>query len=241
MTRRATITRMSYRRFLPAWFRAWLRDLIRPYEPDVCEALGRHVRRGMVVADVGANRGYFSLRLAQLVGRRGHVIVVEALPTNAALIRRRARRRLRGSRVEVIHAAATDANGQIDLYPGRELNPGQWNPGEWTLDQAFGARTDTKPMDRRPISVPGRRLDELLAGRNVEVIKLDVEGAEEHVVRGMSRLLQSDQPVVVLERHGEPGTRAIAALVEAGYQIESTSGQPLGADTTEHHVVARRH
>ena len=231
---------MSYRALLPGWFRAWLRDLIRPYEPDVCEALDRHVRRGMVVADVGANRGYFSLRLARLVGRRGHVIVVEALPSNASLIRRRALRRLLGRRVEVIHAAATDAEGQIDLYPGRELSPGEWNPGEWTLDRDFGARTDAKPMDRQPVRVPGRRLDELLAGRHVGLVKLDVEGAEERVVRGMSGVIETDHPIVVLERHGDAGSRAIAALVELGYQIESTSGRPLEADTTEHHIVARR-
>lgn len=233
------MSRVRYRAWLPVWFRAWLRDLIRPYEPDVCEALARYVRRGMVVADVGANRGYFSLRLARLVGRQGHVIVVEALPANAALIRRRARRRLFGRRVEVIHAAAADANGQIDLYPGREWNPGEWNPGEWTLDPVFGARTDTEPMERRPVRVPGLRLDELLAGRDVRVIKLDVEGAEERVVRGMARLLETEHPVVVLERHGDAGSRAIAALIEAGYRIESTSGRPLEADTADHHVVAR--
>lgn len=227
--------RAWYRVLLPAWFRAWLRDLLRPYEPDVCEALARHVARGMVVADVGANRGYFSLRLARMVGRRGHVIVVEALPANAALIRRRARRRLFGRRVEVIHAAAADVNGPIDLYPGRE-----WNPGEWTLDARFGARTDTEPMERPPVRVPGVRLDELLAGRGVRVIKLDVEGAEERVVRGMARLFETEYPVVVLERHGDAGSRAIAALVEFGYRIESTSGRPLEADTADHHVVARR-
>jgi hypothetical protein len=54
----------------------------------------------------------------------------------------------------------------------------------------------------------------------------------------MTGLLETDHPIVVLERHGEAGSRAIARLVELGCRIESTSGRPLAADTADHHVVA---
>ena len=60
------------------------------YEPELQDAIGRHIRPGMVVYDVGANVGYISLMLARAVGESGRVLAFEPLPANAERIRRNA-------------------------------------------------------------------------------------------------------------------------------------------------------
>ena len=56
-------------------------------EPAVQEALAEHLRPGMVVADVGANIGFFALLAARLVGSTGRVFAFEADPEVATRFR----------------------------------------------------------------------------------------------------------------------------------------------------------
>jgi FkbM family methyltransferase len=164
-----------------------LARVLRIYEPDKVAALRACLRPGDVFVDVGANKGDFSLLAARVMGATGRVIAVEPEDANAQWIERSvARNKYRN--VEVARVALADASGEATLYLGEKSG---WH----SLVSTDGVATTGE------VTVPTQTLDELLAERGVErvdVIKIDVEGAEERVFAGASRTFAGTHPMTLL-------------------------------------------
>lgn len=156
--------------------------------------LERFVQPGMVGVDVGANVGCYTLVLASLVGKTGKVIAFEPAPENVALLRDNVQRnRLRNVQIEA--QALSDRKGTALL----ELSPAS---GEHRLvSSVHGSRT---------IKVPVTTLDDALEslGYRVDVVKVDVQGAEFAVLRGMSRTLEANSHLALLVEFDPKGLRA---------------------------------
>jgi FkbM family methyltransferase len=164
---------------------------------------------GGVLLDVGAHVGHWSLRLAAKASR---VIAVEANPATASTLRRHiAMNDLRN--VEVIQLAAWDENCMLKLD----------DPN----GQSEGGSTRTVPatVTGEHDLVPAGPLDERLAALDrVDLVKLDVEGADLHALRGMKGLLDRHRPVLFVECHDIYGYYTRAELEETltglGYGFE---------------------
>jgi FkbM family methyltransferase len=201
------------------------------YEPAVTAALQQLVRPGMVCVDVGANIGYFTLLFARSSGETGRVYAFEALPENAALLNDNVELNGLGRRVVVEAVAVGDGRKQeVHLYRGSS-----------TLEYSIvgeSAGIDTSSS----VAVPAVSLDAYFAdGPRVDVIKMDIEGAEEWAFRGMQRMLSEDRPRCVVELHGDAGMSVIEVLLGAGYVLEDLEGSRLEAATnlaSIRHVVA---
>jgi len=168
------------------------------YERSVQRILRENVKAGDVVYDIGAHVGFFSVCAARL---GASVYAVEPVAASALRLRRNAA--LNPPGIQVIEAAAWHETGSVELVPG-----------DWA--QQF--RTVTGE------GVPGLALDELAEReRPPTLIKLDVEGAEAHVLRGARRILELDRPIVVCELHGEQERREVLELL-AGYRIDQLEG-----------------
>lgn len=211
------------------------------YEPAVVAALQRLVRPGFVCADVGANVGVLTICLARCVGENGRVVSFEAVSETAARLRRNvARSGELAPRVTVEEVAVTDGSEpSIELFPGRG-----GAPAEWTISHEFASREDRVAVERLPIRVAAISLDSYFApGARLDLVKMDIEGAEPQAVAGMRRLLRDERPLLVLEFHREVGWPAIPALLEAGYLLESLEGAslpaPAGPDDVPYQLVAR--
>lgn len=168
------------------------------YEPSVQRFLEQNVGPGDVVYDVGAHIGFFSVCAARL----GAVVYAfEPVPANAARLRDNVS--LNDLEIHVVEAAAWETSGSVDLVPG---------------DSDFEAR-------RTPGSgIPSVSLDAFAEReREPSLIKLDVEGAEAHVLRGARRLLAGTRPVLVCEIHGEGARNDVEELL-AGYSVEELEG-----------------
>lgn len=157
-------------------------DYVGPYllrrgiwEPGETAVMEERVREGMIFVDVGAHLGYFTLLAARMVGRRGHVFAFEAHPRNVELLR--ANVSANGLRnVTVVHAAVTERSGHVELFAA-PTNTG---------DHRIYAADD----ERDTIRVRAVALDDFRALRTpVDVVKIDIQGAEEVAVRGMERVL----------------------------------------------------
>jgi FkbM family methyltransferase len=153
-------------------------------------ALSRHLRPGCVFYDIGANVGFFSLITARLVGPTGMVYSFEPLSENAEAIRQNAR--INGlENLMVLEAAASETSGLGELFVT-----------EWD-----GGGTLASPALRPPRSVGSRTVrtvavDELVDNRELRapsVVKIDVEGAELDVIRGMQRTLARFGPIILYE------------------------------------------
>jgi FkbM family methyltransferase len=179
------------------------------------------VRRGDIVFDVGANRGIFTALMSNLVGPEGRVHAFEPSAETCRLLEATLAERAGNPANVVLNISAVGArDGVATLYTPRQ-DHGQaslapHDTGSWSGDAPV-----------RSAEVRVTRLDSYTAAQaqpRVDVMKLDIEGAELPALRGFASGLRSAHPVVVCELCGE-WTRAfgyepgdvVAELKQAGY------------------------
>jgi len=152
------------------------------WEPSITEIYRAALRPGDVVIDIGANVGTHALLAASLVGDAGEVHAIEASPW----IHARLRHNLLANgctRVITYNMAATDTPGPVSVFLHDDTNL-----GGTTIMPSEAARTGAA----REAVVEGRPLTEIVPRRALlaaRLIKIDVEGAEWLVLRGMADIL----------------------------------------------------
>ena len=202
------------------FFRCDLRDHIMRevcftgrYEPQETALLKLLVRPGMTLVDVGANWGYFSLAAAHLVGSSGRVVSVEADPRACRTLRDNVARNGLEPVVRVLEMAASDRRGALRL---QEYAPGASVSGNYGLTS-----TTTVVDGGRQFEVPARPLDEAMDESDIDridVLKMDIEGAEAAALRGLDRRLSDDRiGVIVLEVHPQH-------LLDQGSSVDDVVG-----------------
>jgi len=153
------------------------------YEPHLTAAFERYCQPGMTVVDVGANLGYYALLAARLVGPSGRVVALEPNSENCRLLL--SSLRLNGiEHVEVIPVA-------VDVSTG-------WAYYSTHVGSNGGLIDDGELLDRPGVVVPTFALDDIVT-YPVDLLKMDVEGAEGRVVKGAQRIITRDRPVVTTE------------------------------------------
>ena len=193
------------------------------------------VRPGMTVFDVGANVGYYAMTAAALMGGSGSVHAFE--PTPAVAQRLRQNVDLNGIKTVIINAVAV---GEMTGKLGLRLNA---DDSEGNSLVAFGD-------DWAAVEVPVTTLDDYTASRGVstvDVLKIDVEGAEVSVLRGARRLLGGDAaPLILIEFNPlalhAAGTSPVllqSALRELGYDCFGLEQLTRGDDPV-HNILAAK-
>lgn len=205
------------------------------YEPDVSLIIEQIVRPGWVCVDLGANIGYFTLLLGKLVGPTGKVIAFEAYPSNVKLILKNIRINNYISRCKVENIAVSDgAKKNVELYPGRESGgSAEWNiMGQDVLGQTKKA----------VLLIPACSLDSYFPKRTrLNLIKMDIEGAEALALSGMKRILHNIRPILLIEFHNEKGWIGRRILFKAGYALYDMDLQKIDSDKNTqrvYHVLA---
>ena len=162
-----------------------------PYEPETTAYLRQRLRLGAVFADVGANHGYFTILAAALVGENGHVFAFEPNPPVYEQLVTHVRLNGFEHRVVPMQQALSDATSE-----GARLFVSQCsgNSGLSSLAPAASTIAAGGLSPERTIPVRTETFDRWLAtsgvGR-VDLVKIDTEGSEAQVVRGMSAALQA--------------------------------------------------
>ncbi len=158
------------------------------YEPHVTRALRDTLSRGATFVDVGANIGYFTLLASKIVGPAGRVVAFEPNPDNCDLLRRSIA--ANDFRAITLHQNAV-AEARQTLHfatAGIDSNGRVVNAAE--------AAAETVPLP----TVEAVTLDETLADLSrIDVIKIDVEGAESRAWRGMQAVIARHKPILVFE------------------------------------------
>jgi FkbM family methyltransferase len=154
------------------------------YDIDTREVLRRVLSRDSVCVDLGANNGEI-LQMMLEFAPEGRHHAVEALPQLAA----RLGERFPG--VTVHACAVSDAPGE------REFQFVENHPAYSGLKRRVYPRAD---YEVRPITVPVRRLDDLLpTDARVRLIKADIEGGEYNAFQGAREVLRRCRPFIVFE------------------------------------------
>jgi FkbM family methyltransferase len=156
------------------------------WESWITLALARTVRRGWHCLDVGANHGYYTLIMADAAGPEGRVLPVEPTPRLAEHLRQTLD--VNGfPRVPVVQQAVSDADGktlQLVIPARRSLNA--------RLSDVAGPTDDV--ADVKSVTIDALTHE----WPRVDLIKIDVEGAEEAVWRGMQRTIERNRDLVVI-------------------------------------------
>ncbi len=187
------------------------------YEPEL-EYLAARLRPGMVVADVGASYGVYSVVAGLAVGNSGLVLAFEpASEAFRVLERNTALNGLKNVRLFRCALADKIGVGQLAHHP---------DPSRNALCVANERHGDTE-------TVPITTFDDVVTQqcvRRVDVIKIDAEGSEELILRGALSVLERFKPLVVFEVNetatAEQGLRSDGAwsvLREQGYAFSAIS------------------
>jgi FkbM family methyltransferase len=188
------------------------------YEWGLSQRIADLAQHGSTLVDVGANMGYFSLLWAGL-NPSGNVISVEASPRNVGIIQQNVKQNGFDGRIQLIPKAAGDRAGTIEFDAGPESQTG------WGGIAAQATATSIK--------VPIVRLDEELGDREIDVLKVDVEGADTWVLLGCEELLKQrrigtiffEQNVPRMQNLGIDPKLAVTFLEDHGYRCRQAGDE----------------
>jgi len=181
-----------------------------PLEPGLVRRFLEVVQPGMTVVDVGANFGAYTLYGARAVGPAGKVYAFEPAPRTFKILEDNVQVNgfAESGIVELHQAAVLDRSGlaELTVYAG--------NSGHNTL---FGNAETGSSTQVATVS-----LDEKIINSRVDVVKIDAEGAEPFVFRGMKRIL-SENPKLIIFMEFAAGHLSRAGVDPAAFLEEIRS------------------
>jgi FkbM family methyltransferase len=192
LLRKATVVdlpRWNVRMFFPAQrkgFGKFIFAFREYYEPEL-GYLEKFLSPGKVFIDVGANFGVYTLIASRLVGETGRVFAFEPTAQSFEVLRQNiALNQI--SNVRAFQLALAEAKGKAWLYYG-------WDPvgNSLGMDPLGGDKGEEVKIETLDNLLEEYSLD------RVDAIKIDVEGAEELVLRGATRSLALHKPVIIFE------------------------------------------
>ena len=190
----------------------WRQDL-READSALLHTAKSLVGAGDVVWDVGANIGLFSFASAGLVGKSGQILAIEPDPWLADLLRRSVDlNRDFDCTVDVLSVAVGGLMGVGVLNIAQRGRATNFIAGHEPSTQAGGVRSVVKVMT----VTLNWLLDHWPAP---SVVKMDVEGAEASVLRGVTRLLRDVRPSIMIEVSDANQVQATEIFKAAGYVL----------------------
>jgi FkbM family methyltransferase len=155
------------------------------YEPHLFKLFSETLKPGMVFMDIGANIGFYSMLAASRVGEGGKVISFDPNTENCRLL-----------------MLSINKNGfnNVSLYPFALGGKSGYAMFSTHIGSNGGLIPDTEDSLVNPncVIVPITRLDDLI-DEKVDLIKIDVEGAEGLVIEGAKKLIEKHRPIITSE------------------------------------------
>ena len=208
------------------------RDIPETYEPEVWAQVMNDVQCGDFVVDVGSYIGLYSIAIAKRVGPSGHVFALEPDPQSFTVLRKHCLLNGVSERVTPIRAAAGDVDSTVNFVTGRGSE---------------SHATQVPGIDSVPTT--GLRLDTALANKRADIMKIDVEGYEEAVLRGCNELLQDPgrKPrSIYIEVHpyawssvGTTSDSLLSLLAHHGYEVWDLQGRLVTHIGSYGEIIAR--
>ena len=172
------------------------------WELDFAEALENNIKSGWIWYDIGGYKGYYAVVMA-LKGA-AEVFIFEPMPANAAMINKLISLNPHLP-IKLKQTAISDTGGQSTFKIMREE----------TMGKLTGSTFREEEEEMRQLTVECITLDELIKSGVPEpdFIKIDVEGAEEFVLKGAMEMLKRKKPFLMIEIHSpQIGERCMAIL-----------------------------
>jgi len=191
-------------------------SIFKIYEPNQTEVVKKYVHEGDTVIDIGAHVGYYTLLMAQLVGKNGKVYSFEPDPVNFQLLKKSVE--INGfENVVLIQKAVSNITDKVKLFLGND-------------DSAINRIYDAKLGDtKESIDVESVTIDEYFKENDelVNFIKIDSEGSEVKIINGMKQFLSRNQELVMMteffpfliKKSGDEPNQYLKSLEKFGFSL----------------------
>lgn len=209
----------------PFWFRLEL--LTNRHEVETITQLDKLAAPGMTMLDIGAHVGYYSRRYAKILGENGRIFAFEPHPRTFATLQHNVKRL---PQVTAVQLALAEHEGTAELHDYLMMSAS----GSLHYDESMAALqksqmhdTDIAPrightFSAQTFTVRTTPVDDFLATRGiqqVDLVKMDIEGAEIGALRGMQQTIANSPNLKLVMEYNPQALKAfghepIAALNE---------------------------
>lgn len=157
------------------------------YEPHVWRIFMPNIKQGDIAVDIGAYIGVYSVAMARRVGVLGKVYAFEPDRYNSRRLQWAVRVNEVSGQVEIIERAVTSFDGEVSFSQG----------------MLTASCIKAKPAGKSSM-VACVRLDSFFSGQKIDILKIDVEGYEEDVIKGCQEMLSDKRRrprCILIETH----------------------------------------
>jgi len=155
-------------------------------EPECTRIFKQQLKEGMVIADIGANIGYYALMEANIIGDKGKIYAIEPFPSNYNLLLENIKLNSYGNIIEPYNLAISNKSGKEKLYISERHNCCNMM-GSNNLDH---------------VEVQTETLDNFMINKQLfDYIRMDIEGFEYYVLNGMKETLKKCKCKMFIEVH----------------------------------------
>jgi len=191
----------------------------RIHEKATTELFKKVVKEGEVVVDLGANVGYFTLLAAKLVGPKGKVFSFEPEPKNYNYLEQNIELN-NYNNVQSFQKAVSDKNGKTKLYIC------DYDTGHHTINKFEGVQAYSRGriVEEKSVEIETITLNEFFKDKEelINVIKMDIEGAEALALAGMDNILKKNKKLkifieffpLLIKKMGSSPSEFLRKLVE---------------------------
>jgi len=185
------------------------------HEPITTQLFEKELKPGMICLDVGSNIGYYAMLESKLIGKTGKVIAIEPSPINYEYLKKNTELQPIKN-IETYRFAASDKSGTIKFLVSEKSN----------LSKVI--EDDENIENNNIITVDSRTLDSFVLEKElkqIDLIRMDVEGYEYKIFQGMNKILEKFNPMIIMEFHKsimgeEKSKQLIFELKEKGYELK---------------------
>ena len=216
-------------------------------ERPLLDWFAENVKPGETWLDIGAHYGYTAIALCRLAGAAGRVIAFEPMISTAGCVAQTRRlNKLPQLIVLPLGLASPETLEMVQLPVTRGMVDRTLGKGE---ERRAGSERDEGAKDERRTTfqeaILVARLDwlwpRLCDGRErIDGMKVDVQGMEIEVLKGMGDTLKRDRPKLVVEMHAGVDRNELLGLIEgAGYSRRAIPVEPVGIEVEPQYLDNR--
>ena len=157
------------------------------YEESEAKIMEEKIKVGNIVVDVGANIGLHTLNMAKIVGNTGQVFAFEPDPSNFEILEKNVKIN-NYQNIILEQKAVGDKHGRTTLYQSD-------NPGNHRL---FPLTKQAKGQIQVELTSLDKYFTDSNLANKINFIKIDVEGFEFSVLKGMKNILKNNKKIKIL-------------------------------------------
>jgi len=161
------------------------------HEPTTTEFISNYLKKNMICVDIGANIGYYSTLYSKIVEKSGKVISIEPSPVNFKYLKNNMQLQ-NFNNFQLFNCACGEKQNIVKFLLDKRANKCM------VVEDDFSS--DTSSI----VTIPVRTLDDIVIEcqiKNIDFIKMDVEGYEWHAIQGSLETIKKFKPTIQIEIH----------------------------------------